>query len=195
MAGPVAVGVMLTAGDFSWPRLLPEVDDSKRLTPAKRAEIFLAAGELKTAGVLDFRVALTGAKLIDRVGINPAVKLALGRALSGLRRNGRLAGRAEIDLYSARVKLDGGLYAPKNYQNQQTIIRGDQTESIIGLASILAKVWRDRYMTRLATTKDYLPYGLSGHKGYGTASHRKAIRKNGLSPEHRRSYCTRITIG
>ena len=194
LAGPVAVGVVLTARDFSWQQLLPEVDDSKRLTLAKRAEIFSVAKTLKATGVLDFRVALTGARLIDQVGINPAVKLALGRALSRLRLGGRLGERSVIDLYSASVKLDGGLFAPANYQNQQTIIKGDQTEPIIGLASILAKVWRDRYMVRLSAVKDYLPYGLATHKGYGTAFHRKAIRQNGLSPEHRHSYCTKITL-
>ena len=190
LAGPVAVGVVLTTDDFPWSNLLPEVDDSKRLTAAKRAEIFSATAALKIAGKLDFRVALTRAAVIDRLGINFAVKLALGRALSGLQGN-----QLGIDLSVATVKLDGGLKAPKIYRNQQTIIRGDQTELIIGLASILAKVRRDRYMIKRSISPDYLSYGFDCHKGYGTLGHRQAILRSGLSPEHRRSYLKRIIVG
>ena len=188
LAGPVAVGVVLVPDDFPWSCLLPEVDDSKRLTSSKRMDIFLAAKELKVANRLDFKVALTQTATIDRLGINCAIKLALNRALLRLRQE-----HLTVDLLTATVKLDGGLKAPKTYPNQQTIIRGDQTEPIIGLASIMAKVTRDQYMIKLALNKDYQTYNFSQHKGYGTLAHQQAILRHGLSAEHRHSYCRRIT--
>ena len=81
------------------------------------------------------------------------------------------------------VLLDGGLRASKRFVNQKTIIRGDATVPIIGLASILAKVHRDRYMTRSGIR--YLGWGFEKHKGYGTAAHYKSLKKHGLSPIHR----------
>jgi ribonuclease HII len=70
--------------------------------------------------------------------------------------------------------------------NQKTIIDGDAKEPIIALASICAKVLRDRKMKRLA--KKYPGYGFEVHKGYGTKAHYRAIKKNGLSDIHRRSF-------
>jgi ribonuclease HII len=84
------------------------------------------------------------------------------------------------------VILDGSLYAPDYFLYQKTIIRGDQTEPLISLASIAAKVTRDRKMVRLS--KKYPQYNFHIHKGYGTPAHRKAIKKFGLSEVHRRSF-------
>ncbi len=73
----------------------------------------------------------------------------------------------------ARVLLDGLLHAPEEY-DQETIIRGDESEPIIALASVAAKVKRDRLMKRLALK--YPEYGFDIHKGYGTKKHRNLIR-------------------
>lgn len=83
------------------------------------------------------------------------------------------------------VLLDGLLYAPREY-SQETIIGGDELEPIIALASIVAKVRRDRLMRRLA--RRYPKYHLEEHKGYGTKSHYAAIQKYGLSDIHRHTY-------
>ena len=93
---------------------------------------------------------------------------------------------------SCAVKLDGGLKAPERFVHQETIIKGDQKEKVIGLASIMAKVTRDRYMVRLSRRDDLGRYDFATHKGYGTKAHRAAITKYGLSPEHRQSYCKKI---
>ena len=86
--------------------------------------------------------------------------------------------------------LDGSLHAPKEFTNQKTIIRGDQSEPVISLASIAAKVLRDRLMVRLA--KKYPLYSFDIHKGYGTLAHRRAIKKEGFCELHRVTFCTRL---
>jgi ribonuclease HII len=84
------------------------------------------------------------------------------------------------------ILLDGGLKAPPKYLNQKTIIGGDEKEPLIALASIVAKVLRDRRMVRYA--KIHPKYSFEVHKGYGTALHRRLIKKHGPSVLHRRSF-------
>jgi ribonuclease HII len=108
---------------------------------------------------------------------------ALERAIaSGLR-------RLEVPHKEVRVMLDGTLHAPAHYA-QETIVRGDDLIPIISLASIIAKVRRDRLMRRLA--HEYPHYGFEQHKGYGTQAHYNAIEQFGLCEIHRRSYCQRV---
>jgi ribonuclease HII len=71
---------------------------------------------------------------------------------------------------------------------QRTIIRGDDRVPVIALASVLAKVTRDRTMEQVAL--HYPEYGFDQHKGYGTLEHRRAIKRHGLSAIHRRSFCS-----
>ena len=78
------------------------------------------------------------------------------------------------------IRLDGSLYAPKEFIFQKTIIRGDEKEPIISAASIIAKVTRDRMMTEFAEV--YPLYGFDAHKGYGTTFHIKAIKAYGTTP-------------
>ena len=89
----------------------------------------------------------------------------------------------------ALVKLDGGLKAPAKYRYQETIIKGDLKEQVIGLGSIMAKVTRDRYMEKEASKSAYTAYNFAKHKGYGTLEHRAAIKRFGPSDEHRLSFC------
>lgn len=191
LAGPVAVGVAMVRDDFDWSLLLG-VNDSKQLSEKKREDVFVAARRLKAAGQLDFAVSMVSAKVIDKIGIVPAVNLAMDRALrrATLR---TLAKGGPSQVVDCVVKLDGGLKAPERFVNQETIIKGDSKEKVIGLASIMAKVTRDRYMTRVATRPAYQLYDLATHKGYGTKKHRTAIKKNGLSDLHRTTFCRNIT--
>ena len=178
LAGPVAVGVACVPKDFDW-KLLPGVGDSKKLSPKNREAIFHCARELRRAGAIEWSVAMVGAPLIDTRGIVWAVKTGISRGLK----------RMTPAPTACTVKLDGLLQAPEQYTDQETIIKGDQKEKIIGLASILAKVTRDRYMERLATCDDLVPYDFAAHKGYGTKTHRNAIKTHGISAIHRESYC------
>lgn len=219
LAGPVSVGVVLVSSDFDW-NLIPGVNDSKKLSEKKRESIFARALELVAAGELWYSVQMPSAKVIDRGGIAPAIRAAMARGLAevmsqnpprphrGESFEGGLAslelskdGKVGADGKSARlylepgdvhVLLDGSLYAPPEFVHQETIIKGDAKERVIGLASIMAKVTRDRYMIKIATKPAYIPYDFTRHKGYGTLAHRTAIAKNGLSPEHRANYCKNI---
>ncbi len=84
------------------------------------------------------------------------------------------------------ILLDGLLVAPQEY-SQETIVRGDSLVPLISLASIVAKVERDRLMRRMA--KEFPGYGFERHVGYATQPHREAIKEHGLCEIHRRSFC------
>jgi ribonuclease HII len=183
LAGPVAVGVARVPAGFDW-GLIPGVGDSKQLSAENRKAIFRRAWQLRRQGELHWSVALVGASIIDERGIVPAIRLAMRRALL----------RAAPHPNTCQVLLDGALSAPTKYESQTTIIKGDATEPVIGLASILAKVTRDRYMARKGAEPPFAPYQFSTHKGYGTKAHRALIRTHGLSPEHRQTYCKNIVV-
>ena len=183
LAGPVMVGVVLVPTDFSWQRL-PRVADSKSVSAKVRFSLYEEVLALQRDGVLDFAVGAVSAPDIDKRGIVPAITEALARALTAIEE--RFSG--DLPAVSA-VRLDGGLRAPARYQDQSTIIKGDVTEPVIGLASIVAKVTRDAYMVQCAEQAVYAPYDFATHKGYGTKKHRAAIVEYGISPEHRVSFC------
>ena len=175
LAGPVAVGVVCIPQSFSW-EVLPGVNDSKVLSEGKREELCKKACQLRKEGALDYRVSMVGPQTIDRVGITAAVRLGIGRCMKKL----------GSDPLCSYVKLDGLLRAPEEYLFQETIVKGDAKEKVIGLASIVAKVTRDRYMCRLSM--QYPEYGFAHHKGYGTRAHRKAIAEYGRIPIHRNTF-------
>ncbi|MEX0930688.1 MAG: ribonuclease HII [Candidatus Paceibacterota bacterium] len=183
LAGPVAVGSVLVHNAFDW-EILSEVDDSKKLTPETREHIFNTAKKMKKEGLLDFQVALISASVIDRIGIVPAIRKGIARTLH------TLSVRKKIIPADVHIKLDGSLKAPDSFLYQETIVRGDSLLKIIGLASILAKVTRDRHMCMMG--KRYPDYGFELHKGYGTAKHRKIIMLQGLTGIHRQTFCTRL---
>lgn len=180
LAGPVMVGVALVPVDFDW-ALLPGVTDSKKLSEKKRESIYKNAVALQEEGKLFFVVVGESAATIDKIGIVPAIKKAMARALS------KVMETATLEADSVRVLLDGGLKAPAEFPDQETIIKGDAKESVIGLASIVAKVVRDREMVEIA--KGYPGYELAVHKGYGTVVHREAVRRLGVSEIHRKTFC------
>jgi len=202
LAGPVAVGVVLVPINFDW-NLISGVNDSKQLSAEKRKALFRRAKELQKQNKLQYAVSMVSASIIDQRGIVSAVNLAMSRALKkvislSIIPRGTLgfekSSRQGLELGKVMVKLDGGLKAPAEFIHQETIIKGDAKEKVIGLASIMAKVTRDQYMTRRATLAAFAPYDFARHKGYGTKIHREAIAKNGLSTEHRVSYCERIKV-
>ena len=184
LAGPVAVGaVAFKMKDKSrLKRVFKKIrgKDSKKLTARERETWFEIIKTEEKKGNLQFAVSFVGARMIDKKGIVFAIKTALANSLRKININPRIAS----------VLLDGGLHAPQKYQHQKTIIRGDESELSISLASIAVKVLRDRKMVRLA--QKYPAYGFDKHKGYGTKYHRERILKHGPSYEHRVSFLTRI---
>lgn len=179
LAGPVAVGLVMVPHDFDF-NLIPKVNDSKKISPKIREEIFVRASKLSQEGVLSYTVVLTAASVIDRKGISVVIRESIEKGLVTL----------EVDRDTSFIKLDGLLSAPAAYSHQETIIKGDAKEKVIGLASIMAKVTRDRYMERIA--KKYPLYEFEIHKGYGTKKHLSRIEEYGLSKIHRRTFCRRF---
>jgi ribonuclease HII len=179
LAGPVAVGAVRVPVDFDW-TLIPGVGDSKKVAEKKREAIFLRAKALQKQGLLNFAVVLVSAKIIDRIGITRAVREGIEKCLKKLNPNPK----------TTKVLLDGLLHAPEVFIHQETIIKGDAKELVIGLASICAKVTRDTYMVRVA--RDYPQYSFDINKGYGTKKHIEAITTHGLSPIHRKSFTKRF---
>lgn len=176
LAGPVAVGAVSVPIDFDF-SLVAGVKDSKLLTKIGREKWYERMLALNEHG-LRFVVSYSSAALIDAKGITTAVYAALTRSLKNL----------SIDPIECEVRLDGALHAPRTFVNQQTIINGDETEPIISLAAIAAKVERDRRMVRLA--RRHGGYGFEKHKGYGTKEHYAAIAALGIIPSiHRVSFC------
>lgn len=179
LAGPVSVAAIAVRAD-RYSTKLPMFDgvrDSKKLTEHARNEWYGRLKQLEKKRHVRSAVSLVGNTIIDKKGIMYAVRLGVLRSLRKL----------NIPPSSASVLLDGSLYAPEEWINQNTIVRGDDRVQIISAASVLAKVRRDRRMSRLA--QRYPAYGLEIHKGYGTKDHIRALRQAGLSEIHRHSFC------
>ncbi|MBU1557946.1 ribonuclease HII [Patescibacteria group bacterium] len=186
VAGPVAVGALMVAEEKMKEviKVFEGFKDSKKLSPKKRNEWFGNIKQAKEDGFLDYKIIFVDNHEIDEKGIAPSIQACINKSLKNLQRQGLW--RFE----ECSVLLDGGLKAPEEFVNQQTITKGDEKELLIALASIVAKVTRDALMCKLA--KDYPEYGLERHKGYGTKAHMEAIEKHGLSEIHRKSYLGRF---
>lgn len=183
IAGPVAVGGVIVRTDILAKMKrsdLRGIRDSKKLTEKAR-ELWLAKMRIwKREGKIDFAVTLVSSEIIDKQGIAPSVRKGIASVLRKLNTNPN----------STQVLLDGGIKAPLEFTLQQTIIKGDEKEAIIALASIAAKVTRDKKMCQFS--EHFKGYGFEVHKGYGTKMHYASIKKWGISIVHRRSFCKGI---
>jgi ribonuclease HII len=179
-----AVGV-LARERAALARLFRGVKDSKRTSPSKRLDWVLKIKNINSAFVSNCRgrgdrvlarTTLINARFIDRHGLGKALMVGVARLIK----------RLGLPPAAAIILLDGGLKAPPEFKDQRTIVKGDEKEWLIALASIIAKVRRDQIMIRLA--KKFPAYGFERHKGYGTAAHYEAIRRRGWCEIHRRSF-------
>jgi len=188
LAGPVAVACLvdLQRGPVL-EEIMPHVIDSKQVGEKERERIFTLIKRARAQGELDLAVSFVSAAVIDRIGITAACRLGVLRSLLKIRRRFNYRGSSQkMSPSSVELRLDGLLRAPKEYESQRTIIRGDETERVIALASIVAKVSRDRLMVRLS--ERYPDYGFDRHKGYGTKGHYAALRALGPTREHRLTF-------
>lgn len=172
LAGPITVGVVCMPASLSW-KHFPKLKDSKKLSEASR-EVWHRY--IKEHPHIRAAVASVSATVIDRIGIVAAGNLAARRALAQLRLHPK----------HCDVQLDKGLVVGADWK-QKSYIKGDERFPAIALASIYAKVTRDRYMTRIS--KKYPQYGFGVHKGYGTRFHMHQMRVHNLSPLHRKTFC------
>ena len=143
--------------------------DSKKLTALRREKLY---DEIR-AKALCFSIAQASAAEIDEINILQATMLAMRRAVGGLR------------LKPAKVLVDGNRI-PTLVIVAEAIVGGDALVPAISAASILAKVWRDRWCQEMDLA--YPQYGFASHKGYGTAEHLVALQQHGACPEHRRTF-------
>ena len=165
LAGPVITAAVILPKDFS----LLGVDDSKKLSPKRREELF---EQIKEAAVC-WAIGRREPDRIDAVNILEATKEAMLDAVKAL------PVRPDHVLIDA-VRLQG-LDMP-----QTSIIKGDARSVSIAAASILAKVTRDREMVEMAGI--YPGYAFESNKGYGTAAHYEGLRKLGPCPIHRKTF-------
>lgn len=185
LAGPFAVGVVLVRSEIlagNKQKIFGGIKDSKQLTALGRAVWFEKIKAAHKAERLQYKVSFISSKLLDEIGLTATANLAIKRSLKKL---GALP-------HETLVLLDGGLKAPKEFIYQKTIIKGDAKEPVIGLASIVAKVLRDRRMEKLSL--EYPQFDFHIHKGYGTKRHISLIKKFGPCEIHRTSFIKSILI-
>jgi ribonuclease HII len=165
LAGPVVAAAVIFPDGYK----NKEIQDSKKLTPFRREQLFI---EIKNTAI-SYAAGIVGWREIDDMGILGASKLAMRRAVMLL--------NPKPDF----IVIDA---VPINVTDipQMTIIHGDATVFSIAAASIIAKVTRDHLMQKYA--KKYPEYGFGEHMGYGTEIHLKAIREHGPCPIHRMSF-------
>ncbi len=166
LAGPVVVASVIMPADS----MIEGVNDSKKISEKKREELY----EKIIKEAISYGVAIIGQDEIDEVNILNATKKGLTISLQ------ELAQKPDLILVDALNHIDT-LGIPYD-----SIIKGDAKCYSIAAASIIAKVTRDRIMREW--DKIYPEYGFEKHKGYGTASHIKAIREFGLCPIHRKTF-------
>lgn len=199
LAGPVVAGAVLVSAEFLESRWAVtrsgRVNDSKQLTPAEREELWVEFEGLVAQGQIHANFGVADVGEIEQFNILGATKLAMRRAIEGIYPPEAFVQKTEPDLFasaeeiaafkprvSARILIDG--LALRNFPYPHTgIVSGDARSLSIAMASIIAKVTRDRLMNEL--DRKYPGYGFAQHKGYGTEEHREAVLKLGRCREHR----------
>ncbi len=180
LAGPVTICAVAIPGPLYKKLKWNGLTDSKQMTALARERWYVHALELQKKETIRFALSSRSANAIDQQGIAVCIRSCIESVLK----------RLELDPKHCRVLLDGGLKAPAQYLSQETIIRGDSKEKAISLASVIAKVSRDRVMNRYH--KQYPLYVWDTNKGYGTKAHRNAIKAHKTTPLHRISFLCRI---
>ena len=165
LAGPVCVAAVMMPIDD----LIEGVDDSKKISEKKRELLF---EQIKEKAIC-YSIQMIDEQIIDEINILEATKLAMKNAIEGLEI------KPDVVLVDAISKLDTSV-------SIRGIVKGDALSYVIGCASILAKVTRDKLMCDIA--KEYPEYGFEKHKGYGTKQHIDALKEHGPCVYHRLSF-------
>ena len=190
LAGPLSLSFFVVSiekyDQVLGPLLEKGLDDSKKLSEAKREELFtfLQGSDLciTKVGPLQVHNSMVSASIIDRYGIAKCMNLLIKRLLKRI-------STSNVELKKTYFLLDGAIKFPKEISHE-VIVGGDGIEPVIMASSVVSKVKRDRRMKLLA--KKFPEYGFEIHKGYGTQKHRDLIKRHGTCPEHRISFCKNI---
>jgi ribonuclease HII len=167
--GPLAGPVVAAAVILDELNPIEGLADSKKLSPKRREQLY---DEIR-ARALCCSIAQASVEEIDRLNILQATLLAMRRAVEGLR------------LKPTKVLVDGNRLPILDIL-AEAIVKGDEKIPAISAASILAKVYRDRWCVDYDLL--FPQYGFAVHKGYGTVAHLAALRSHGACPEHRKSF-------
>jgi ribonuclease HII len=174
LAGPVVAAVVVLKpeilADTAKMEKLQGIKDSKKLTAAKREELF----EIIKAECFEVGVGICDHDTIDRINILQASFLAMKMALGNLK------------IKPEMILVDGKFPIPNLSLRQEAIIDGDALIFCIAAASIIAKVEHDKIIDKYA--EQYPQYGFLNHKGYGTKEHLEALAKFGPCPIHRKTF-------
>jgi len=206
LAGPVVAAAVLVTAEFLEGRWAVgrsgRVNDSKQLSAEQRVELWAEVDELVRAGQIHANYGTASVAEIETVNILGATKLAMRRALEGIYPPAAFVQKTEPDLFaseaekaafqpsvSCQILIDGLPLRNFPYPHQG-IVSGDARSLCIAMASIIAKVTRDRLMDDL--DKSHPGYGFAQHKGYGTEEHRDAILRRGRSSAHRDSFLRKL---
>lgn len=172
--GPVVAGAVVFLTREIAPELSEKLNDSKKLSAARREFLYDLLYKEQAAGHLVCAVGEASAAEIDELNILQATFLAMRRAVE------------KLPFVPSAAIIDGNRL-PKNFPCPcECFVSGDSRSYSISAASILAKVYRDRLMAEMA--KEYPWYGFEKNAGYGTKEHIAGLRKYGVTPQHRRSY-------
>lgn len=196
--GPLAGPVVACAAVLKAPDVMAALNDSKKLTRTKREAMYQEVQDACEC----FAIASASVEEIDRMNILEADFLAMRRALQSLGMPGIKESAPQIPIFqkgsfaslatshqplTTLIAVDGNLKIHGIPEEMQIpVVKGDGRIASISAASILAKVFRDRYMDDLE--KKFPGYGFDKHAGYGTKKHLDAIRRMGYTPEHRKSF-------
>ncbi len=206
LAGPVSAGAVLISRDFldsNWvAQNARRINDSKQLTAADRDALWLDFEALMAERQIHAEVGMADVAEIEQLNILGATKLAMRRALEGIYLPSAFERRREPDLFasaeevanfqpnvSAKILIDGLALKHFPYPHEG-VVHGDARSLCIAMASIVAKVSRDREMERLDA--EFPAYGFAAHKGYGTEEHRTAILEHGRCRYHRGSFLRKL---
>jgi ribonuclease HII len=206
LAGPVVAAAVLVNQSFLEGRWAVSragrVNDSKLLTPAERESLWFDFETLEGQGEIHANYGAASVEEIEAHNILGATKLAMRRALEGIYPPGAFVKQTEPDLFASveeraqfepkvncRILIDG--LPLKHFPYPHTgFVRGDGRSLCIAMASIIAKVTRDRMMNDL--DRQFPGYGFAQHKGYGTEEHRDAVLRLGRCPQHREMFLRKL---
>ena len=202
--GPLA-GPMVAAAVCFVPKLVrdkenlislsfPRLRDSKKLSPKRREEVY---EKIKRYPGIQWGIGIVSEKVIDKINIYQATKLAMQKAVFELDKKLQAANFPKNShntkpcysrglYYVDFLIVDGNMHLEKIPIPQKAIVKGDEKVFSCALASIIAKVTRDRIMVRYH--KKYPQYGFDKHKGYGTPHHIAMLKKHGPCPLHRKTF-------
>ena len=188
LAGPVVAAAVSINSKFKIQNSKFRINDSKKLAPRERDEIF---DFLKKHKNVKWGIGKVSEKVIDKINILEATKLAMKKAVKSLEKKlkhecrQKTRGRGFFAKGAQFLILDGNFKIDIDIP-QKSVIKGDEKVFSCAAASILAKVTRDRIM--LKYHKKFPKYGFDKHKGYPTKFHFRALKKHGFCKIHRKTF-------